>query len=151
VPQDIARAPGPDGPNELGWLVAESQRRAAHADIAFVPPDWVRSDLPAGPLTFADVFEVQPFGNDVVRMRMTGRDLEAVLRRQADPGQPELIAAGLPDRIDPDRSYVVAASDFLAAGGEGFTAFTRGTGREAVGKDVDALAKLIAERYPVLR
>ncbi|HEX6714622.1 MAG TPA: 5'-nucleotidase, partial [Thermoleophilaceae bacterium] len=151
APQAVTRTPGPDGPNELGSLVAESQRRAAHADIAFVPPDWVRSDLAAGELTYADLFEVQPFGNDVVRMRMSGRDLQAVLDEQHAPGQPELIAAGLPARIDPDASYVVAVSEFLAAGGEGFTAFRRGTDRESVGKDIDALVNLFVERYPVIR
>jgi 5'-nucleotidase len=145
------RTPGPDGRNELGWLVAESQRRAAHADVAFVPPDWVRSDLPAGPLMYADLFEVQPFGNDVVRMRMTGAEIQAVLDEQERPDQPELIAAGLPARIDPDASYVVAASDFLAAGGEGFSAFARGTERQPVGKDIDALVELFGERYPVRR
>jgi 5'-nucleotidase len=151
APDGVTRTAGADAPNQLGWLVAESQRQVAHADMAFVPPDWVRADLPAGPLTYADLFEVQPFGNAVVRMQMTGRDVEAVLRQQSDPGQRELIAAGLPERIDPDRPYVVAASDFLATGGEGFTAFTRGTDRQTVGKDVDALAKLIAQRYPVVR
>ena len=148
VPEPITRTPGPDSANELGWLVAESQRRAAHADIAFVPPDWVRSDLPAGDITYADLFEVQPFGNDVVRMRMSGADLEAVLQEQELPGQPRLVNAGLPAEIDPAASYTVAASGFLAAGGEGFAEFRRGTGRATFGKDVDALAALIAERYP---
>ncbi|HEX4735837.1 MAG TPA: 5'-nucleotidase [Thermoleophilaceae bacterium] len=131
-------------------LVAESQRRLAHADIAFVPPDWVRADLPAGPVTFAALFAVQPFGNQIVRMRMTGADLQEVLNEEEDPGHPKLIASGLPERFDPDRTYVVAASDFLASGGEGFEAFARGTDREAVGKDVDALEALLAERYPVV-
>lgn len=149
APEPTRRAPGPDGRNELGWLVAESQRRVAHADMAFVPPDWVRSDLPAGALTYADLFEVQPFGNEVVRMRMKGRDLQAVLDSQERPGQPELVSAGLPEQIDPDASYVVAASNFLAAGGEGFDAFRRGTRREVVGNDIDALVALFAERYPV--
>jgi 5'-nucleotidase len=149
APDGVERTAGPDGPNELGWLVAESQRRAAGADVAFVPPDWVRSDLAPGRVTFADLFEVQPFGNQIVRMRMTGADIEAALAEQERPGQPQLLVAGLPERIERDRSYVVAASEFLAAGGEGFGSFTRGTDRQAVGKDVDALAKLIAERYPV--
>jgi 5'-nucleotidase len=146
----VTRTPGPDGPNELGWLVAESQRQAAHADVAFVPPDWVRADLPRGPITFADLFDVQPFGNDVVRMRMTGADLQAVLAQQNLPGQPTLLSAGLPSQIDPSRSYVVATSSFLAAGGEDFSAFARGTDRSVVGKDVDALQALVAERYPVI-
>jgi 5'-nucleotidase len=146
--EPITRSAGPNGPNELGWLVAESQRRAAHADVAFVPPDWVRSDLPAGPLTYADLFEAQPFGNDVVRMRMSGRDLQAVIDEQQRPGQPELVSAGLPAAIEPNRSYVVAASSFLAAGGEGFKAFTRATRRETIGKDIDALVTLLAQRFP---
>jgi 5'-nucleotidase len=151
VPDGVQRTAGPDGPNELGWMVAESQRRAAGADIAFVPPDWVRSDLDPGPVTFADLFEVQPFGNQIVRMRMTGADVQTVLAEQERPGQPQLLVAGLPERIKPDQSYVVAASDFLAAGGEGFGAFARGIDRSTVGKDVDALAALIADRYPVVR
>jgi 5'-nucleotidase len=149
VREPITRTPGPHGGNELGWLVAESQRLAAHADIAFVPPDWVRSDLPAGPLSYSDLFEVQPFGNDVVRMRMTGADIDAVLHQQEEPGQPELVAAGLPSAIDDHASYVVAASNFLASGGEGFTAFTRGTERTLVGKDIDALAGFFATHDPV--
>jgi 5'-nucleotidase len=84
-------------------------------------------------------------------MRMTGADIAAVLAEQDQPGQPELASAGVPDRLDPERSYVVAASDFLAAGGEGFTAFTHGTDREPVGKDTDALQALLAERYPFPR
>lgn len=149
APQGISRAPGPDGSSELGWVVAESQRRAAHADIAFVPPDWVRSDVAPGPITYADLFDVQPFGNQIVRMRMSGADVAAVLAEQERPGQPQLLVAGLPERLEPARSYVVAASDFLAAGGEGFGAFTRGTDRAAAGKDIDALVAFVSERYPV--
>lgn len=151
APDGIERAPGPDGPSDLGWLVAESQRRVARADMAFVPPDWVRADVAAGPVTYADLFAVQPFGNQVVRMRMSGADVATVLAEQERPGQPRLLTAGLPRRIDRDRTYVVAASDFLASGGEGFTAFTRGTDRETAGKDVDALAAFVAERYRVER
>ena len=33
----------------------------------------LRADLPAGPLTYGSVFEVMPFDNLLVRLRLTGR------------------------------------------------------------------------------
>jgi 5'-nucleotidase len=109
-----------------------------------VPPDWIRADLPAGALTYSDLFDVQPFGNELIRMQMSGADLQAVLDQQDVPGQPTLIATGLPAQIEPGVDYSVVAGEFLAAGGEGFSAMTRGTDRRPVGKDVDALAAYAA-------
>jgi 5'-nucleotidase len=109
-----------------------------------VPPDWIRADLPAGPLTYSDLFDVQPFGNELIRMQMSGADLQAALDQQSAPGQPALIASGLPAPIKPGENYSVVASEFLAAGGEGFSAMTRGTDRRPVGRDVDALAAYAA-------
>jgi 5'-nucleotidase len=148
APEPIARMPGDGSPNRLGDLVAESERAAAHADIAFVAPDWVRADLPAGRLTYADLFEVQPFGNELIRMTMTGADVQAVIDQQQEPGQPLLIASGLPERIDPRADYTVVACDFLASGGEGFSAFMRGRDRTAAGKDIDALVDYAERLLP---
>jgi 5'-nucleotidase, C-terminal domain len=61
-----------------------------------IAPDWLRADLPAGPLTYAQLFDVEPFGNDLIRMEMNGADLKAVLDQQDAPGQPRLVASGLP-------------------------------------------------------
>jgi 5'-nucleotidase len=138
--EPITRQPGTDGTSALGRLVCESMRAAAGADVALVPPDWLRADLPAGPLTYAQLFDAEPFGNDLIRMEMTGADLQAVLDEQDAPGQPRLATSGLPAHIDPDTRYSVVAGEFLAAGGEGFTAMLRGTHRRRLGKDVDALA-----------
>jgi 5'-nucleotidase len=135
APRPLTR--GPDG--GLGALIAASQREAAHADIAFVAPDWIRADLQAGALTYADLFQAQPFGNELIRMKMSGADVEAVLAQQEAPGHPFLVAGGLPGPIDPGAEYAVVASEFLAAGGEGFSAFERGRDRTPAGKDIDAL------------
>jgi 5'-nucleotidase len=139
APEPITRTPGAGSVNRLGTLVAESERAAAHADVGFVPPDWVRADLPAGRLTYADLFDVQPFGNELIRMTMSGSDLQAVLDEQDAPGQPRLISSGVPEQVDPGADYTVVASDFLAAGGEGFKAFRRGRDSRPAGKDIDAL------------
>ncbi len=39
----------------------------------------LRADLPAGPLTYGRLFEVFPFDNLLVRLTMTGRELEGLL------------------------------------------------------------------------
>jgi 2',3'-cyclic-nucleotide 2'-phosphodiesterase (5'-nucleotidase family) len=35
-------------------------------------PDGIRADLLAGSVTFGELFTVQPFGNSLVRMTLTG-------------------------------------------------------------------------------
>jgi 5'-nucleotidase len=50
------------------------------ADLAINNTDGgLRGDLPAGPVTYGRLFEVFPFDNQLVRLTMTGRDLERVL------------------------------------------------------------------------
>jgi 5'-nucleotidase len=50
------------------------------ADLAINNTDGgLRADLPAGPVTYGRLFEVFPFDNQLVRLTLTGRDLERVL------------------------------------------------------------------------
>lgn len=55
-----------------------------------------------------------------------------------------LVAAGLPDDLDPVFSYAVAMRGFLAAGGDGFTVFREAMTERVVGTDVDVLAAYLA-------
>lgn len=135
LPAPVTRGPGADGRSPLGTLVADAQRAAVHADIALVPRDWIRADLPAGRVTYADLFDVQPFGDALVRMDMKGSDLREVLEQE-----PRLESSGVPDDIDADARYSVVANEFLASGGEGYDAFTHGTDRRRMATDIDALA-----------
>ena len=136
-----SRVPGPDGVSELGRMVAEAQRRRARADVAFVNSDWIRSGLPAGALTYADLFEVQPFGNRIIRMQMTGAEVARVLERERTGF--DLQWSQLPDPLDPERIYQVAVNEFLAGGGEGYAEFTHGRAQRDVGLDVDALHRYL--------
>jgi 2',3'-cyclic-nucleotide 2'-phosphodiesterase (5'-nucleotidase family) len=43
----------------------------------------IRADLPAGPVTFGDVFEVYPFGNRVVVLDVSGAGLRRIIEAQA--------------------------------------------------------------------
>lgn len=125
----------------LGNLIADSQRAAARADVAVMNNGGIRADLRAGPATYGSFFEIQPFGNMLVRVRVTGAELhdylERVVRGRApnahvsgasmtyDPSRPAgqrivaLTVGGRP--LDPKAEYTLAMSDFMATGGDGLS------------------------------
>jgi 5'-nucleotidase / UDP-sugar diphosphatase len=65
---------------ELGYLMADAQRDAARADIALVNPGGVRIDhLAKGPITVMNVYQLDPFGNDLVVTRLTGNEIHGLM------------------------------------------------------------------------
>jgi 5'-nucleotidase len=142
-----------DGESALGDLIADAQRAYADTQIAFMNPGGIRAPIEAGEVTYGELFKVQPFDNQVVRMDLTGdqiyRLLEQQWQPQADGSVRETIlqVSGLEvtydksrpvgerivsvtlsdgtqiDRNDTQTTYTVAANSFIATGGDGFTVF----------------------------
>jgi 5'-nucleotidase len=110
-------------------VAVDAQRAFTGADIAFLNPGNTRSDIDAGPITYADAFEVQAYEHPVWRMHMLGADLI-----KAEAEQPGLLVSGTTD-LRPDVVYTVAANGIVA----GRAPFDRGTEREKVGTDLQAL------------
>jgi 5'-nucleotidase/UDP-sugar diphosphatase len=66
---------------ELGYLMADAQRDAAGADIALMNPGGVRMDrLDKGPVTIKNVYQLDPFGNELVVTNLTGEEIYSLLR-----------------------------------------------------------------------
>lgn len=64
----------------LGCMMADAIRNCVGTDIAVVNMGNVRLDsFPAGSITVADVYSLDPFGNDAIRMTVTGEELLRVL------------------------------------------------------------------------
>ena len=64
----------------LGCMMADALCVRAITDIGIVNLGGVRlEDFPAGPLTVADVYRLDPFGNAIIRTTMTGKELIALL------------------------------------------------------------------------
>jgi len=142
APAPLTRANG-----ALGQLAADAQRAFAKTDFALVNPGSVRADLDAGPLTYAELFEVHPYDFDLVRKRMSGRELTDLLASHAtgSPG-PTLYVSGPVDTLDPDASYTVVANELIATG-DGFPALRDGGPAEATaGTEVEALAAFAEHR-----
>lgn len=177
--EPLSRTLTPGGESPLGLIVADSMAAAAAAalghpvDVAFMNPGGVRANLAqAGPVTLSDLFAVTPFGNDLVMLTMTGADIEALLAQQFRPERTFILQmsegagftwrndanggaivpgsvriAGAP--LDRARTYRVVTNNFLASGGDGFTAFQGERGRTLVGGDLDALEAYVAAHSPL--
>jgi 2',3'-cyclic-nucleotide 2'-phosphodiesterase (5'-nucleotidase family) len=137
VPRGGANAEWP-----LGSWMADCYRSWAAVDLAFQNGGGVRSDIPAGPVTLRRIFNVMPFDNALVKLRMTGAQLRALLDRgmggprllqlsgarvEFVPGAPaggrlsSVTVGGAP--LDDAKTYSVVTLDFLVSGGDGFREF----------------------------
>ena len=145
------------------------------AELALMNVGGVRASLDAvkygeqpGEITFAEAFDIAPFGNVYVAMDLTGAQLEAVLEQQFVPTRSRpVLALGVShgftytwDGTQAEGSRVVAGSmmlngspiaptdtvrvgtlNFLADGGDSFTAFSAGTNRVGGSGDLEGLVK----------
>jgi 5'-nucleotidase/UDP-sugar diphosphatase len=65
---------------EVGYLMADAQRDAAGADIALVNPGGVRLDhLAKGPIAIMNVYQFDPFGNELVVTKLTGNEIHDLM------------------------------------------------------------------------
>ncbi len=166
----------PYGDSGLGNLIADSQlafaRKQGPADVAFMNPGGIRADLTveAGkPTTMSDLLAIQPFGNDIVAVTLTGQQLWDILQRQLPRGdaasrmlQPSstlryrwrMGADGTPELgevlidghpLNRQRDYRVIVNNFLSEGGDAQTGFKHGRDRAVLGTDIDALIELLRE------
>jgi 5'-nucleotidase len=149
------------------WLATRAADRGG-AQFALMNPGGVRADLPcrATPpctVTYGDAFTVQPFGNNLVVMTLTGAEIQQMLEDQQRPGRDgasflapsssltytwnakaahgqrvqDLRVGGQP--IDAAREYRLTVNSFMSDGGDGITALIKGRNKLGGELDLDAL------------
>jgi 2',3'-cyclic-nucleotide 2'-phosphodiesterase (5'-nucleotidase family) len=59
----------------IGNFCADAYRWVTGADIALVNGGGVRGDLPAGDVTYQDIFEIHPYGNSICMVEATGQEI----------------------------------------------------------------------------
>jgi 5'-nucleotidase len=193
ITADIRRANNLAGESALGDVIADGQLAATTdpafggAVVAFMNPGGIRADLtyassPAGDgdgvVTYGEIFTVQPFGNSMVTMTLTGAQIETLLEQQFTGCVPGTTAnrilqvsdgftyswslSGTPCNkvdpnsimlngsiIDPAASYRVTVNSFLADGGDSFPILVQGTDRLGGAVDTDAFEAYFAANSPV--
>ncbi|MBW0145383.1 bifunctional metallophosphatase/5'-nucleotidase [Sphingomicrobium clamense] len=182
----VGKLPGTlmDDPDDLespaANLIADAQLAATrapdrgNADLAFINGGGVRAPIVPGSdgsVSYAALFTVQPFGNTLMTVTLTGAQLKALLEQQfvdaegndehyhlipsgnftfaydlSRPAGDRIVSMTLDgEPIDPARDYRVTTNNFVANGGDGYTVFTQGRDRTGAGNDLDALIAYIAE------
>ena len=170
----ISRSSNAAGESALGDVIADAQLAATRsagtgaAVAAFMNPGGIRADLPfnaGGVVTYGDAFTVQPFGNSLVTLTLTGAQIKTMLETQFANclGQTSfdrilqvsagfsytwtaaqacgskvsnIAIGGVP--VQPASSYRVTVNSFLADGGDGFAVLAQGTQRLGGAVDTDA-------------
>jgi len=156
-----------DGESALGDVVADAMRAEAKADVAFTNNGGLRADLPEGTITRGTVYEVIPFDNTLVIVRLTGTALREMLeeglahgrisqqsglRYRFDPARPEgqrLLSVTLADgaALEDAKIYAVAVNNFMAGGGDNLDTLARAKEQTDIGVLVrDALERHLAAR-----
>lgn len=160
--QPLTRTVNAAGESLLGQAIADAQllaTRPAGAVIAFMNPGGIRADLPQGNITYSQAFGVQPFGNNLVTMTLTGQQIQALLEQQFNnpiQGRNRIlqISQGFTyeysgnkvsnlklngTSINPATPYRITVNSFLASGGDGFSLFRAGGDRLDGVSDLAAL------------
>jgi 5'-nucleotidase len=177
------------GESPLGDIIADSQFAATApsdfggAVVAFMNPGGIRAPLlynqisggeAPGEVTYAELFNVQPFGNTLVVKTCTGAQIQALLEQQFvvqtpprflqisstmryswDSTRPagdkvvdsSVMINGVP--IVDTTAYRVEMNNFLATGGDGFSVFNSCTDQLGGEVDVDALGRYIMNNSPI--
>jgi 5'-nucleotidase len=73
------------GESALGDVIADAQRTYAGTQIAFTNSGGIRADIKSGEVTYGDLFAVQPFDNQLVKMELTGDQIYRLLEQQWQP------------------------------------------------------------------
>ena len=185
VTADITRQQNEAGESALSDVISDAHLAATrgvnvgNAVVAFMNPGGIRDNIQFaksgteadGELTYGEAFAVNPFGNSLVTMTLTGAQIDALLDQQfndEDTGYGNVLqvsagfsytwdaAAPVGSRvnassiaidgvaIEPDGRYRVAVNSFLADGGSGFSVLEEGTLRTGGEIDVDAFVAYFA-------
>ncbi|MEK3713785.1 bifunctional 2',3'-cyclic-nucleotide 2'-phosphodiesterase/3'-nucleotidase [Paenibacillus sp. FSL R7-0333] len=165
----------------LGNLIADAMRHAIFkegekdpADFAFMNPGGIRADLPKGNVAFGDLAKIQPFGNTLVKLTLTGQQIKTLLQQQwavkadgtADTKTLQISglkytanmylpvaervanltkADGTP--IEMSKSYTAVVNNFMAAGGDNYKVLTEASSSLAGPIDLDVFYEYIRDTF----
>lgn len=164
TPSPISRTANAAGESALGNMIADAMRTQTGTDFAFMNPGGVRADIDAGNITWKEAFTVQPFGNDLVKMTVTGADIKTLLEQQWGTKVRIMPISGLKvayndsraagDRIvsmvkndgtpiELNKSYTITVNNYMADGGDGYTVLAGITNRTVDIVDLEAFVNYI--------
>lgn len=144
-PEILTRSYGES--STTGNLITDAlMYKVPYADASFDNAGGIRSELPAGKITYGDILSMYPFNNDVMTIEISGSDLKSVMSHAADlkngmlhvsktvsfkydstkPLGKRIVSFKIKGKpIEDVKFYTVVVDSFIGNGGGGF-AFTKG-------------------------
>jgi len=157
--------PNYDRESLLGNFYADAAASEAKKLVAFdfampTTKGGLRYAIPQGNITLSTIFELMPFENELLLIKLKGTDVEELLNFiAASDGQPvngirlkikdkkpvEVSINGQP--FDRNKTYLVLTSDYLANGGDNTKGFANSIERKPIGLRVrDALINYVKQQ-----
>lgn len=152
----------------MGHLILNAQIARTQADFAVMSGGGIRDSIEPGDITYKSVLKVQPFGNTVAYVDMSGKEvsdyLTAVAQMKPDSGAypqfanvsfsaqgkalNDLKIKGEP--VDPAKTYRMATLSFNATGGDGYPRIDTKPGYVNTGFiDAEVLKQYIQQNSPL--
>lgn len=152
----------------LARVILTSQMARTGADFAVMSGGGIRDSIEAGDITYKDVLKVQPFGNIVSYINMSGNEvveyLTEVAKKTPDSGAYPQFAnvsfvsdggnlhylkiKGQP--VIPEKTYRMATLSFNATGGDGYPVIDKKPGYVNTGfVDAEVLKQYIEQASPL--
>jgi 5'-nucleotidase len=179
VTQPLLNVQNTDGESPLGQLIADAHLEAtaaAGAEVAFMNPGGIRVPIDfsgEGTVSYSALYAVQPFGNYLVTMTLTGEQVLRLLEQQWsvsglrrlqvskgssfawNPDQPaglriarySVVINGRP--LQADRDYRVTVNNYLADGGDNLPLLREGRDRSVGVQSLEALVMYFERHSPV--
>lgn len=152
----------------LAQLILRAQMAATQADFAVISGGGIRTSLAQGDISWRDLLQIQPFGNQVVSVTLTGKELlnylATVANIKADSGgfaqfsNISLVADGKSvsavkingEPLQQDKTYRMATNSFNASGGDGYPVIDGHAGFRNSGlRDAEVLRSYVSQHSPL--
>lgn len=153
----------------LGNMITDALRNFANTDIGITNNGGIRANIEPGEITARDIFTVDPFGNVVTIIEMTGQDIKDILaysyHRSLDSygAQIDIQTSGMTyiiytdedglyadadlfingEPMDMDQTYSIATNSFIVDGGDGYDFSAATIIQEDAGQVTNALIQFI--------
>lgn len=157
----------------LGNLLADAMKEETKADLAITNGGGIRDSIDVGDITKEEVLKVLPFGSYIITKEVKGEDLVKVLEHATDAypnveGKfpqvsgitfkidmskekgsrvTDIMVNG--QKLDLNKMYVVATSDFIANGGDGYPVFKTAKLLNEFGGQDEVLMNHLKKHNPV--
>ena len=123
---------------EEGKRISAGLNQNFEPDISFYNYGGIRTFLSEGEITVGKIFELMPFENELVFLKLSGKQVQEFLNHVAEKGGDSVggvrftIADNRAEKVEvggeplrAEKDYWLATNDYVAAGGDGLEVFTQ--------------------------